>query len=164
MPFESLPVIRNRLRKQRPAGGRQKLMVCCGMFWWKKKKQQTEQNQDPVASGWDPRGSIQPLTVMHVVDSFLTQNPAPTPYSVHALIKAGATELMTAEELLQACDKIQEHGYQYPLNPTLRRELHESELLSFLRWQAHADDALEAYQNENTLLELIERYRHDTVL
>ncbi|MCA9131657.1 MAG: hypothetical protein KDA45_00810 [Planctomycetales bacterium] len=131
------------------------------MIWWWKKKKPISQAKLAAAMDWDPRGTIQPLTIFNVVDRFLAQNPAPTPFGVHALIVAGATELMSPEEVLQACEKIQEHGYQYPLNPTLQAELSKAELLGFLRWQARSDIDVEAYQNENTIRQLIERYREE---
>ena len=96
------------------------------------------------------------------MDGFLTQNPAPTPYSVHALIAAGAADLAEPAELLQVCEKIQEHGYQYPLNPTLRSDLTESELLDFLVWQAGTGVDREEYRNENTIRELIGEFREET--
>jgi len=50
--------------------------------------------------------------------------------------------------------------YQYPLNPTLLRELKSDELRSFLKWQADTQIDREAYRNENTILEVIKRFRN----
>lgn len=140
------------------------------MFWWKKKKQNpagetpdlTGQPESASARFLNLSDTIRPLTVVDVMDNFLVQNPAPTPYSVHALIKAGVTELMTPGEVLEACHKIQQHGYQFPLNPTLQAELHSSDLLRFLRWQAQSEIGVEFYQNENTIRQLIKRFRDAT--
>jgi hypothetical protein len=138
------------------------------MFWWKKKKQLPTDNDHCGTTGTSPVGSednfdagktLEPLTVASVMDRFLVQNPTPTPYSVHALVKAGANELLTSEEVLEVCAKIRQHGYQYPLNPTLMAELDELDLLPFLRWQALANVPIAAYQNENSIRQLIDDFR-----
>ncbi|MCO8124005.1 hypothetical protein NHH03_19835 [Stieleria sp. TO1_6] len=103
--------------------------------------------------------TLQMATVWEVVDRFLVNNPSPTPYGVHALVDAGAANLMESSELFQVCEKIQEHGYQYPLNPTLRNELDPSELLEFLRWHGQNRIEKEYYANESTLRELIQQFR-----
>ncbi|WP_182870401.1 hypothetical protein [Stieleria mannarensis] len=107
----------------------------------------------------DLRQTLQVATVWQVVDRFLTQNPAPTPLGVHALVDAGAANLLDASELIQVCEKIQEHGYQFPINPTLINELKPPELLEFLRWHQQHDVEPEYYANEATIRELIERFR-----
>jgi hypothetical protein len=140
------------------------------MFWWKKKKQNPADDiphltgQEGSSSAPLPNLSdtIRPLTVVDVMDNFLVQNPSPTPYSVHALINAGATELLTPGEVLEACYKIHQHGYQFPLNPTLQAELQSADLLKFLRWQEQSEIGVESYQNENTIRQLIKRFRGAT--
>jgi len=107
------------------------------MFGWLRKLIGGVSTQPPPTQPERTKTLAQPATVYEVVDRFLTHNPAPTPYSVHALIAAGAAGLAEPAELLQVCEKIQEHGYQYPLNPTLRSDLTESELLGFLVGQRH---------------------------
>ena len=134
------------------------------MFGWLKNiltagKQKAHHVPPPV--DYVPSGTIKPLSVMQVVDNFLTQNPAPTPFGVHALIAAGATELLSGEELVEACEKIQEHGYQYPINPTLQHDLNHAEILRFLRWQSKTHVELDAYQDENTIRDLISRFRYE---
>ena len=109
----------------------------------------------------DLRQTLQVATVWQVVDRFLTQNPAPTPFGVHALVDAGAANLLDASELIQVCEKIQEHGYQYPINPTLLQELKQPELLEFLRWHGQNEVEREYYANEVTLRELIQQFHAD---
>lgn len=109
----------------------------------------------------DLRQTLQVATVWQVVDRFLTRNPAPTPFGVHALVDAGAANLLDPSELIQVCEKIREHGYQYPINPTLLQELKQSELLEFLRWHGQNEVEREYYANEMTLRELIQQFRAD---
>ncbi len=97
--------------------------------------------------------------VRDVLDDFLTQNPQPTPYMVHALVSAGAADLPDSAAVLQLCELIQTHGYQYPLNPTLQNELKQSEILLYLRWQASAGADREEYRDQSTIRRLIERFR-----
>lgn len=99
------------------------------------------------ASAWD------------VADRYLRNNPAPTPYTMHALIDAGAADLLDASELLDACQKIAEHGYQFPINGVLLNNLSDSELLRFVRWQAQVGVAKESYANELKIREIIEMFR-----
>jgi len=99
--------------------------------------------------------------LMDVVDAFLTQNPQSTPYSVHALIAAGGAELADSQTVLQACERIAAHGYQDPLNPTLREELKKHEILPYLQWQAASGIGREEYCNENTIRKLIRRFRDE---
>jgi len=110
----------------------------------------------PAAAAERPRREL-----MDVVDAFLTQNPQSTPYSVHALIAAGGAELEDSHTVVQACERIAAHGYQYPLNPTLREELKEQEILPYLQWQAAAGIAREEYRNENAIRKLIRRFRDE---
>jgi hypothetical protein len=98
-------------------------------------------------------------TVMEVVDTFLLQNPKPTPFGTHALIAAGAAELRDAHEVLAACEKIAAHGYAYPLSPTLGSVLVREELLAFLRWQAAAAIPQAEYAQEPSIRRLIARFR-----
>ena len=99
------------------------------------------------ASAWD------------VADRYLRDNPAPTPYTMHALIDAGAANLLDASELLDACQKIADHGYQFPINGVLLNDLSESDLLRFVHWQARVGVAKESYANELKIRELIEMFR-----
>ena len=99
------------------------------------------------ASAWD------------VADKYLRNNPAPTPYTMHALIDAGAADLLDASELLDACQKIADHGYQFPINGVLLNDLSESDLLRFVHWQARVGVAKESYANELKIRELIEMFR-----
>jgi len=110
----------------------------------------------PAAAAARPRREL-----MDVVDAFLTQNPQSTPYSVHALIAAGGAELEDSQTVLQVCERIAAHGYQYPLNPTLREELKKHEILPYLQWQAASGVAREEYCNENTIRKLIRRFRDE---
>lgn len=113
-------------------------------------------NREPIEN---LRETIHVVSVWSVVDRFLTNNPTPTPYGVQALVEAGAVNLLDSDELLQACEKIQEHGYQHPINPTLINELTKPELLEFVRWHDQYQIELEYYANEMTIRELIERFR-----
>jgi hypothetical protein len=103
--------------------------------------------------------TLQLVTVWGVVERFLDNNPTPTPYSVNALVDAGASDLLDPNELLKACDKIKEHGYQYPINGVLLAELEPPELLSYLRWHKKTGVAKESYENERKVRELIQRFR-----
>lgn len=103
--------------------------------------------------------TLQLATVWEVVDRFLTANPQPTVHGVHALLEAGAANLLEPNELIQVCEKIEQHGYQYPINPTLSRELSREELMEFFRWQRNNQIEKEYYANEATIRELIERFR-----
>ena len=136
-----------------------------GMFTWLKKLVSNSAAPAQAPKGpiilpkEDPRDTIQLATVWEVVDRFLKNNPSPTVYGVHALVEAGAANLLEPAELFQACEKIQEHGYQYPLNPTLINELEQGEFLEFLSWHGQNQIELEFYANESTIRELIERFR-----
>ena len=99
------------------------------------------------ASAWD------------VADRYLRDNPTPTPYTMHALVDAGAADLLDASELLDACQKIADHGYQFPINGVLLNDLSESDLLRFVHWQAQVGVAKESYANELKIRELIEMFR-----
>jgi hypothetical protein len=99
--------------------------------------------------------------VRDVLDEFLTQNPQPTPHMVHALVSAGAADLPDSEAVLQLCELIQTHGYQYPLNPTLQKELKQSEILPYLQWQVATGADREEYRDQSTIRHLIERFRTD---
>jgi len=99
------------------------------------------------ASAWD------------VADRYLRDNPAPTPCTMHALVDAGAANLLEASELLDACQKIADHGYQFPINGVLLNDLSESDLLQFVHWQARVGVAKESYANELKIRELIEMFR-----
>ncbi|MCA9139175.1 MAG: hypothetical protein KDB00_20520 [Planctomycetales bacterium] len=135
------------------------------MFNWIKKLVGASNATDQVPDQPRPqptdnlRETIHIVSVWSVVDRFLTNNPTPTPYGVQALVDAGAVNLLDSEELLQACEKIQEHGYQHPINPTLMNELSQTELLEFVRWHGQYAIEKEYYANEMTIRELIERFR-----
>ena len=101
------------------------------------------------------------ISVMDVVDRFLAEDPTVNPYGVFCLIESGATRLTSDEEVVQACAKIREHGRMFPLSPTLQTELRRSETLAFLRWHETAQVNREAYQNENTIRALLERFRSE---
>jgi hypothetical protein len=135
------------------------------MFNWLKKrlggveKPEVDNYAPDVEMSPSAMGTLHLVTVWDVVDQFLSQNPQPTPYSVHALIAAGAHNLLDTAELMQACDKIQEHGYQYPINGVLLANLDPSELLDFLRWQSTSAIEKGSYDNEANLSVLIEHFR-----
>ncbi len=139
------------------------------MFSWLKKLvarsdgrgKSTERSGDGPRDGPrdDLRATLQVASVWQVVDRFLINNPSPTLFGVHALVHAGAANLLEPSELIQVCEKIQEHGYQFPINPTLMNELSKAELLEFLRWHGQNDVEREYYANESTIRELIERFR-----
>ncbi len=99
------------------------------------------------------------LSVMEVTDRFIQANPTRTPFGVSALIEAGATELGSSQEVMQACDRIAEHGCMYPLSPTVLREVSKHEMLEFLRWNAEQGVKRDAYRDENTIRAVIGRYR-----
>jgi hypothetical protein len=102
------------------------------------------------------------ISVFDVADNFLQQNAQRMPYPVHALIAAGATDLASDEEVLKACEKIEHHGYQYPLNPTIRSLLtHGGDLLAFLRWQAANDIPVTEYEHERKIRDLVDRFRSE---
>lgn len=131
------------------------------MFSWLKRligRSESSQRADVEAS---PPAAARgkPRELMQVVDAFLTQNPQPTLFGVHALIAAGAADLRDSETVLEACERIAVHGYQFPLNPTLRRELKTREILPYLQWQARNKIDPNDYLNENTILALVERFR-----
>ena len=98
---------------------------------------------------------------MEVAAAFLEQNPARTPFGVHALVRAGAAGLSSYQDVVAACEKIIEHGNVDPLSPTLRRELDKKELLEFLRWHAAEDIATDEYRDENAIRQLIRRFRNE---
>ncbi|MEN8148681.1 MAG: hypothetical protein ABFS86_02590 [Planctomycetota bacterium] len=102
------------------------------------------------------------ISVFDVADAFLRANAQRTQWPVHALIAAGATDLASDHEVLAACEKIEKHGYQYPLNPTIRSLLDGSgDLLAFLRWQAANDVPVTEYEHERKIRDLVERFRSD---
>jgi hypothetical protein len=96
---------------------------------------------------------------MDVVDAFLQQNPQRTPLGTLALVQAGAARLADSEQVRDACERIAAHGYQYPLSPTVQRELDRDHLLEFLRWQQAQGVGKEDYVNEHAVRGLIERFR-----
>ncbi|MCO6456065.1 MAG: hypothetical protein J5I93_12265 [Pirellulaceae bacterium] len=98
------------------------------------------------------------MAVMDVVDQFLRQNPQRSPLATLALIQAGATRLRDDRELLEACDRIAAHGYQYPLSPTVQREVPEGRLLEFLRWQRSIGAGKQDYETEHAVRDLIQRF------
>ena len=104
-------------------------------------------------------GTLKAVSAWDVADRYLQMNPSPTPFTVHALIKAGAADLLEPSELRIACQKIKDHGYRHPLNGVLLRELSEPELLDFIHWQAQESVPKESYANENTILQLIDRFK-----
>ena len=114
----------------------------------------------PSTASAPPAGLTREL--MDVVDAFLTQNPQHTVHGVHALVAAGAAELADSQTVLQACDRIEEHGYQYPLNPTLIRELKTREILPYLRWQAASTVSRDDYLNEHRISRLIHQFRDES--
>lgn len=99
------------------------------------------------------------LSVLEVTDRFIQANPARTPFGVPALLAAGVTELGSSAEVMQACDRIAEHGCMYPLSPTIVREIGKHEILEFLRWNAGEGVSRDDYRDENTIRDLIGRYR-----
>ena len=103
------------------------------MFKWLKRFMSTD--QQPAARGHDTEGpgTHRSVSVMTVVDRFLTANPQRTPYGVHALNAAGVTDLQDAADVQRVCAKIEEYGYQFSLNPTLRSELAADQWLDYLR-------------------------------
>lgn len=135
------------------------------MFKWLKNlvsasPAKTQDSQGPVILPKENlRETLQIATVWEVVDRFLKNNPSPTPFGVHALVDAGAANLLEPTELFQACDKIQEHGYQYPLNPTLVNEMEPEEILEFVRWHGQNLIEQEYYANESTIRELVQKFR-----
>lgn len=101
------------------------------------------------------------LRAEDVMDVFLEQNPKPTPFMVHALVAAGGANLPDSDAVVRVCEKIEHHGYQYPLNPTLRRQLKYGELLLYLKWHASRQINRESYRDENSIVGLIERFRKE---
>jgi hypothetical protein len=130
------------------------------MLKWLKKLLVAEESSDSAEED-EPSftDTLQLVTVWGVVEHFLESNPTPTPYSVHALVDAGASDLLDPDELLEACDKIKEHGYQYPINGVLMAEMEPAELLSYLRWHQKTGVAKGCYDNEPKIRELIARFR-----
>ena len=133
------------------------------MLKWLKKLLVADGDSAPPEEDEPPfTDKLQLVTVWGVVERFLENNPTPTPYSVNALVDACASDLLDPEELLKACDKIKEHGYQYPINGVLLSELEPAELLSYLRWHAKTGVPKECYDNEPKIRALIERFRSST--
>jgi len=133
------------------------------MFHWLKKLFTAAPATSPAAVPAAASPAAQPerpLEVMDVVDQFLQQNPQRTPLATLALIRAGATRLQDCDQVLQACDKIAEHGYQYPLSPTVQSEVPRSRLLEFLRWQLATGVEKQDYANEHAVRALIQRFLH----
>jgi hypothetical protein len=145
------------------------------MFGWLKKLFTTEPagiSQDPPPAAGDrtigdrtigdraigDRAVQPPLAAMDVVDQFLRQNPQRTPLATLALIRAGATRLRSYDEVVEACEKIAAHGYQYPLSPTVQREVPTARLLEFLRWQQTMGVGKQDYENEHAVRALIQRF------
>ena len=54
-----------------------------------------------------PEPPAPPVSVMTVVNRYLTANPQRTPHGVHALIAAGAAKLADPGDVPLACAKIQ---------------------------------------------------------
>jgi hypothetical protein len=133
------------------------------MFRWLKQLFTATPPQPLAPSRSDTRSPPATLGVIDVADAFLQQNPQRTPLGTLALIRAGATGLQNSKEVREACEKIARHGYQYPLSPTVQRELDERHLLDFLRWQEAAGIGKEDYVNEHAVRALIQRFRaeHD---
>jgi hypothetical protein len=130
------------------------------MFGWLKKLLPGARATESSASAPSEQAAARAVRrVRDVFDDFLTQNPQPTPHMVHALVSAGAADLPDSEAVLQLCELIQTHGYQYPLNPTLQKELKQSEILPYLQWQASASTDREEYRDQSTIRHLIERFR-----
>ena len=121
----------------------------------------TNASQSDVAEEEDSlsTGTLKAVSAWDVADRYLQRNPSPTPFTVHALIEAGAADLLEASELLIACQKIEDHGYRHPINGVLLRELSKPELLDFIHWQARESVPKESYANENTILQLIDRFK-----
>lgn len=110
----------------------------------------------------EPQSVEKQLGIDEVMDAFLEQNPQPTPFMVHALLAAGAAHLSDSEAVVRVCEKIASHGYQYPLNPTLRRQLGHRELLPYLKWHADTQVERESYRDENSISMLVHQFRHDS--
>lgn len=128
------------------------------MFGWLKKLFAASPAAEPAAAATAAAADEPPLAVMDVVDQFLRQNPQRSPLATLALIQAGATRLRDDRELLEACDRIAAHGYQYPLSPTVQREVPEGRLLQFLRWQRAIGAGKQDYETEHAVRDLIQRF------
>ena len=114
--------------------------------------------RDPVASEAE---RPTPLNVSDVVDAFLVQNPQQTPLGTLALIRAGACRLSDSDQIRDACESIAKHGYQYPLSPTIQRELPPDRLLDFLRWNEASQIGKDDYLNEHAVRDLIDRFQSE---
>lgn len=137
----------------------------CEMITWLKKlvsrsKAPTRARQDPVNLPKEALSeTVQVATVWAVVDRYLRNNPSPTAYGVHALVAAGAGSFLEPADLIQACDRIKEHGYRNPLNPTLVHEMDPTEILEFVRWHGQYKIQQDCYDSEPGIRELIQRFR-----
>lgn len=127
------------------------------MFGWLHKLISGGEQTKPAT---EPITKQEILSVETVLDAFLVRNPKKVVFMIHALVEAGGADLSDSDVVHAVCEKIETHGYQYPFNPTLRRELNSSEWLPFLQWHARSSIAHDDYLNENTILELINRFRN----
>lgn len=105
------------------------------------------------------QGTIKVASVWEVADQYIVSNPARTPFGVHALIMAGATNLMGPEELQEVCHKIQQHGLPDPINPTLRRELTDEELFNLLEWMNVNNIPQEQFREEPSIMDMLRLFR-----
>ncbi|QDT61023.1 hypothetical protein SV7mr_35530 [Stieleria bergensis] len=105
------------------------------------------------------QSTIKVASVWEVADQYIVDNPAQTPFGVHALIMAGATNLMGHSELQEVCQKIQQHGLPDPINPTLRRELTAEELFDLLEWMNVNNIPQEHFRDEPSLMNMIRLFR-----
>ncbi|OUT60714.1 MAG: hypothetical protein CBB71_06765 [Rhodopirellula sp. TMED11] len=105
------------------------------------------------------QSTIKVASVWEVADQYIVDNPARTPFGVHALIMAGATNLMGPSELQEVCQKIQQHGLPDPINPTLRRELTAEELFDLLEWMNVNNIPQEHFRDEPSLMNMIRLFR-----
>jgi hypothetical protein len=99
------------------------------------------------------------VTANEVAQRFLADNPHPPRSGVHALIRAGAANLLLPDELLRVEAEICRRGLPSPLCPTLRQELTPRELLEFIHWQAVTPAAPAAFAEADSVRGLIESFR-----
>ena len=132
------------------------------MFGWLKNMfNVAPPERDPFSSGTDSPDPPDPLSVSDVVYAFLVQNSQRTPLATLALVRAGAYRLSDSDQVRDACDSIAEHGYQYPLSPTVQREIPPHRLLDFLRWNEASRIGKGDYVNEHAVRGLIDRFQSE---
>lgn len=126
--------------------------------WWKKKKPQQAADVGDEPADFDPSGTIIPLTVNTVVRNFVAQPPVRPAASLLALVRAGASELLSTEELWEVYHQLQAKGYETGL-AALQSQFSDRELMAFLGWLAKGRFAKGEALGEAEIQQLVLQFR-----